>query len=189
MTDVFISWEDTKDPQACRTNPDVFDQVSIYSSFFKDFSSRFEKKIDFFLNHFQFSRDPARTPMQWDDTKNAGFSFGNSTWLSVANNYTECNVKLQKSQVRSHLKVFRQLMAIRQNPTMKYGGLTMHAVNNDVLVYKREIDGQKNADVFVILLNLGTEYKTVELSYYFKGLPEQMKVVAVSIHSETLVIG
>lgn len=80
-------------------------------------------------------------------------------------------------------------MSIRQNPTMKYGGLTMYAVNNDVLIYKREINGQKNADVFVILLNLGTEYKAIALNYYFKGLPEQMRVAAVSIHSETLVIG
>lgn len=159
---MYISWTDTVDAQACRTNPDVFDQ---------------------------FSRDPARTPMQWDGTKNAGFSFGNGTWLPVAKNYTECNVKLEKAQTHSHLKVFRQLMTIRQNPTMKYGALTMHAVNSDVLIYKREITDRKNADVFVVLLNLGTEYQTVELSYYFKGLPEQMTVVAVSIHSETLVTG
>lgn len=158
----FQSWENTLDPQACRTNPDVF---------------------------HQFSRDPARTPFQWDDTKNAGFSFGNRTWLPVAKNYTECNVKLQKSKIRSHLKVFRKLMMIRENPTMKYGALTMFAVNNDILIYKREINGQKNADVFVVLLNLGTEYKTVELSYYFKGLPEQMTVAVVSIESETLAIG
>lgn len=29
MTDVYISWEDTKDPQACRTNPDVFGEQPI----------------------------------------------------------------------------------------------------------------------------------------------------------------
>lgn len=158
----FFSWDDTLDPQACRTNPDVF---------------------------HQFSRDPARTPFQWDDTQHAGFSFGNKTWLPVSKNYTECNVKLQKSKIRSHLKVFRKLMTIRENPTMKYGELTMYAVNSDVLIYKREINGQQNADVFIVLLNLGTEYKTVELNYYFKGLPQQMTVAAVSIHSETLVIG
>lgn len=80
-------------------------------------------------------------------------------------------------------------MQIRQNPTMKYGGLTIYAVNKDVLIYKREIDGQKNADVFVILLNLGMEYKTIELGFYFKGLPAQMSVAAVSIQSETLLLG
>lgn len=127
--------------------------------------------------------------MQWDDTKNAGFSFADKTWLNVAANYTDCNVKLEKSQVRSFLKVFRQLMSIRQNPTMKYGSLKLHAVNADVLIYKREIEGQSNTDVFVILLNLGTTFKTVELSYYFSSLPQQMQVEAISIHSETLVIG
>lgn len=45
LTDVYISWNNTKDPQACRTNPNDFHAVS---------------------------RDPARTPFQWDDTKNAG---------------------------------------------------------------------------------------------------------------------
>lgn len=45
MTNVHLSWNDTVDPQACNTNP-------------KDYEI--------------FSRDVARTPMQWDDTKNAG---------------------------------------------------------------------------------------------------------------------
>lgn len=162
MTDVFISWEDTVDPQACRTNPDVFDQ---------------------------YSRDPARTPFQWDETKHAGFSFANKTWLNVAENYTDSNVKLQKSSIRSHLKVFRQLMSLRQNPTMKYGGLKMHAVNNDILIYKREIEDKAHSDIVVVLLNLGTSYRTVQLSFYFKELPREMRVVVASIHSEILLIG
>lgn len=162
MTDVYISWEDTVDPQACRTNPEVF---------------------------HQFSRDPARTPFQWNDEKNSGFSFANSTWLPVANNYTDNNVALQKSEILSHVKVFRQLMALRQNPTMKNGGLQISAVNKDVLVYKREIEGQDDADIIVVLLNLGIAYRPVELNYYFKNLPRQMKVLAASIHSEILVLG
>lgn len=54
MTDQYISWENTVDPQACNQDKETFDSVS---------------------------RDPARTPFQWDDTNNAGFSKGNSTWL------------------------------------------------------------------------------------------------------------
>lgn len=162
MTDVYISWEDTVDPQACRTNPDVF---------------------------HQYSRDPARTPMQWNYEKNSGFSFANSTWLPVASNYTENNIQLQKSEILSHLKVFRQLMTLRQNPTMKYGELKITAVNKDVLVYERKIANQIDADVIVVALNLGTTYRPVELTRYFRDLPQQMKVVAASIHSEILVIG
>lgn len=47
-----ISWEDTKDPAACNTNRNVY---------------------------MDFSRDPERTPFQWDDTKNAGFSNADKT--------------------------------------------------------------------------------------------------------------
>lgn len=159
---IVVLFSDTVDAQACLTNPDVF---------------------------HEFSRDPARTPFQWDDTKNAGFSFADKTWLKVADNFTECNVKLEKSQVRSYLKVFRQLMSIRQNPTIKYGSLKLHAVNADVLIYKREIEDKADSDVFVILLNLAPSYKTVELSYYFTKLPQEMQVEIVSIHSETLVTG
>lgn len=144
----------------------------------------------FNLFQFEFScKLIARTPFQWNDDKHSGFSFANSTWLPVASNYTENNVQLQKSEILSHLKVFRQLMTLRQNPTLKYGDLKINAVNKDVLVYKREIEGQDNADIIVVLLNLGTAYRPIELNYYFRQLPRQMKVVAASIHSEILVIG
>lgn len=90
------------------------------------------------------------------------------------------------------MKVFRQLITIRQNPTMKYGAMKMSAVNKDVLIYKRSIDDDDNnsdADVFIVITNLGPSYRPVTLSYYFRNLPLQMKVVAASIHSEILVIG
>lgn len=162
MTDVYISWEDTVDPQACRTDPNRFND---------------------------YSRDPARTPFQWDNSTNAGFSFAKKTWLPVAENYTDNNVQLQKSQIVSHLKVFRKLMALRQNPTFTHGTIEINTVNDDVLIYKREIDGQKEANIYVVLLNLGTTYRAVELNFYFNKLPRQMRVVAASIQSETLVIG
>lgn len=127
--------------------------------------------------------------MHWNDEVNAGFSFASKTWLPVASNHTENNVQLQKSQVISHLKVFRQLMALRQNPAMKYGDLKMSAVNKDVLIYKRSIDDSDDADVVIVLLNLGQSYQPVELPHYFQNLPQQMKVVVASIHSEILVIG
>lgn len=54
MHDVFINYTNTVDPLACNQGPD---------------------------NFYKLSRDPARTPFQWDDTGNSGFSDANSTWL------------------------------------------------------------------------------------------------------------
>lgn len=86
MTDQWISWNDTVDPQACNQDPDTYDAVS---------------------------RDPARTPFQWDTTKNAGFSTAYKTWLPVADGYKTVNVKSQKTVwccKKDHWK--RWLMAI-----------------------------------------------------------------------------
>lgn len=162
MTDVFISWKDTQDPQACRTNPDAYDD---------------------------FSRDPARTPMQWDSSTNAGFSSASETWLPLAKNYSECNVKLQETQENSHLKVFRKLIALRQNPTLKYGGLQISAFDKDVLVYGRQIENRSDADIFAVVLNLGTSEKIVNLNAVLDGIPSQLKVIVASIHSKGTKVG
>lgn len=162
MTDVHISWEDTVDPQACRTNPDVYHSVS---------------------------RDPARTPVQWNGGKNAGFSTGEKTWLPVANNYTDCNIELEESQETSHLKTFRQLIALRQTPTLKYGDVQLNTVDDDVLVYKREIEGQPGADIYAVVLNLGSKNKVIDLSASLSGLPQLMKVAVTSLHSTGPAVG
>lgn len=132
-------------------------------------------------------REPARTPMQWDSTKNAGFSSADKTWLPVAENFTENNVELQKSQKRSFLKNFRLLTTLRQNPTMKYGTLQLVPIDNDVLAYKRELEnGQKDADIIVVVLNLEGWEKTIDLNHHFQNLPKSMKAAIVSIHAEAL---
>lgn len=156
MTDIWISWEDTVDPQACRTDPNRYEVVS---------------------------RDPVRSPFQWDGTKNAGFSSAEKTWLPVALNYTDCNVQQQLKDSRSNLKVFNDLMTLRKNPTMKYGGFEIKATDEELLVYKRQIADEPKADIVVVVLNLETNTRTIDLSDFFNGLPKQMKVVVSSVHS------
>lgn len=126
-------------------------------------------------------RYPARTPLQWDESVNAGFSTNPKPWLPVAEDYTENNVKLQESQDISHLKVFKQLISLRQNPTFKYGSLTIgSSADNNLLVYKRELEAS-NADIFVVVLNLSEErIANIDLSAIFGGLPKRMRVVVCS---------
>ncbi|MGV2828849.1 alpha-glucosidase [Myxosarcina sp. GI1(2024)] len=62
-------------------------------------------------------RDGARTPMQWDDTVNAGFSFGKvvEPWLPVHQNYKDVNVANQLGDKDSILNFYRQLIKARKN--------------------------------------------------------------------------
>jgi alpha-glucosidase len=62
-------------------------------------------------------RDSARTPMQWDDSINAGFSFGKQVepWLPVHENYTEKNVAKELQDPDSLLNFYRQLIKARKN--------------------------------------------------------------------------
>ncbi len=66
----------------------------------------------------RFSRDNARTPMQWSDEENAGFSAG-KPWLKVNPNYSSINVKAQLSDENSVLQFYKKLVAIRKDPAYK----------------------------------------------------------------------
>lgn len=67
------------------------------------------------------SRENGRTPMQWDDTENAGFSKG-IPWKKVNENYKEINVLAQDSNPTSILNHFRKMTKVRKdNPVLVYG--------------------------------------------------------------------
>ena len=111
MTDVWISWKDTQDPAACNTNPSVYEK---------------------------FSRDPERTPFQWDKTTSAGFSTNTKTWLPVANNYDVINVDGEYNATNSHLLVYRSLMKLRKEQrTFAVGTLKVYTPNENVVVIIR----------------------------------------------------
>lgn len=85
--------------------------------------------------------------------------------------------------------MFRDLADLRENPTMKYGGLQIDAIDTEILVYKRSIENDSNADIIVVILNLEGSKKTINLNDKLSDLPAKMKVVTSSIHSKTLVKG
>jgi len=87
------------------------------------------------------------------------------------------------------LKVFRGLTTLRQGQTLKYGELEIDAVDDDVLVYKRAIKNNPDAEIIVVVLNLGSEKKNVDLTAHLSELPDQLKVAVASIHSSEAVAG
>ena len=74
----------------------------------------------------RFSRDNARTPMQWSDGDNAGFTTG-TPWLKVNPNYTSINAAAQQEDPDSVRSFYKKLIALRKNPeykeTVVYGAL------------------------------------------------------------------
>ncbi|SHF85213.1 glycoside hydrolase family 13 protein [Flavisolibacter ginsengisoli] len=97
------------------------------------------------------SRDNSRTPFQWDNTKNAGFSVG-TPWIKVNPNYTSINAAAQEKDPNSCLNYFRSLLKLRAAniPVLVYGKYTLLDKNNPhVYAYVRENSGEK----LLVLLN------------------------------------
>jgi oligo-1,6-glucosidase len=98
-----------------------------------------------------FGRDNARTPMQWDDTKNAGFSTADQTWIKVNANYPQINVKQSERDPNSVLQYYRKMIGLRKStPALVYGEYSsLREKDENVFSYIRTLDNQR----FLVVLN------------------------------------
>ena len=90
------------------------------------------------------SRDNARTPMQWTDGENAGFTAG-TPWLKINPNYTDINVEAELADENSVLHFYKKLIALRKDPAYKetvvYGTLEpLWEEKHNVMAYYRKGD-------------------------------------------------
>ncbi len=101
-------------------------------------------KEDFWPCLLKKSRDNARTPVQWDDTENAGFTTG-TPWIGVNPNYTEINAKAETADENSVFHYYKKLIALRkQNPIMVYGKYELLLEDSEELfVYTRTLEEEK----------------------------------------------
>ena len=109
-----------------------------------------------------FSRDNARTPMQWTDGKNAGFT-GGTPWLRVNPNCSRINVKDQEKNAGSVLSFYKKLTALRKSEeykeTVVYGEFVPYLEQEKNLIgYFRE--GEKK---LLVLANFQKAPREVEL--------------------------
>ncbi|MDO4805302.1 MAG: alpha-glucosidase [Lachnospiraceae bacterium] len=89
------------------------------------------------------SRDNARTPMQWDDSPNAGFTTG-TPWIKVNPNYVAINAKAALADPDSVFHYYRKLIALRHaNPIIVYGRFVPLLMEDEnIYAYERVLDGQ-----------------------------------------------
>lgn len=125
----------------------------------------------------QFTRDPARTPYQWDNTKNAGFSAGDKTWLPVHPNYPNNNLKMQKEADKSHYKYYKDLVKLRQNDTFVHGDFRSRVLNETVLGYYRSLDEE---NIFGVLISFNSEETIVNVNELFNKFKGKVTIVAAT---------
>lgn len=109
-------------------------------------------------------RDPERTPMQWDDSPNAGFSDPKTKrlWLPLAANYKQMNVARELGEKKSFLNFFRKLLDYRKtSPALKVGAyrsldLKSAEAQANCFAYERKADREH---LMVVLNFSGTEQK------------------------------
>ena len=109
------------------------------------------------------SRDNARTPMQWKDAPQAGFTSG-TPWLKVNDNYPVINVEKEEGQLDSVLHYYRKLIALRKSGEYRelftYGKFESAYENADhVMAYYRILQGRR----VLVAANFGTD--TIELDW------------------------
>ena len=90
------------------------------------------------------SRDNARTPMQWDDTANAGFTAA-KPWIAVNPNYKEINARAETNDPDSVFHYYKKLIALRrQYPVIVYGKYELLLEDSEQLfVYTRTYENEK----------------------------------------------
>lgn len=134
MEDTFVRWNETVDPSGLLLGED---------------------------NYLKGTRDPERTPMQWDTSENAGFTNVSKPWLPINPNYWRLNALAQQAADKSHLKVYQRMLAAKKTPTLKEGSFNMKAPNDWTLIIERTLEGN---DTYVGIINFGSELMKPDLS-------------------------
>ena len=126
------------------------------------------------------SRDPERTPFQWDSTTNAGFSTSKKTWLPVHENYKTLNLAAQKIAPISHYKVFKSMARIKKKlPVLKKGDVKVSLITKDVLGVVRRLEG---SPPLALLINMGANDEVVDANAWL-NIPKELIVYTASVDS------
>lgn len=107
-------------------------------------------------------RDPERTPMQWDNSDQAGFSTNVDPWLPVASNYRTTNVEAHSADPNSFLAFFKTISRTRSTHTAlrigDYTSIDLGDDNEDVFAFTREWKNEK----YLVTLNFTDRLQTIQ---------------------------
>lgn len=120
-----------------------YDDVEIKNMYKERLAAGYSKE-DIMNSIYAKGRDNARTPMQWDDSENAGFT-GGKPWLKVNENYKEINVKNEMNDPDSILNYYKELISLRKNNDIFADGKFKMYLPDDenIFAYERTLGDKK----------------------------------------------
>ncbi len=105
-------------------------------------------------------RDPERTPMQWSNDEQAGFTTG-KPWLPIASDHQTINVALERDSPTSLLTLYRRLIELRRaEPALSVGDFAPLPAPGDLMAYIRKTDQRR----LLVVLNLGAKPQSFSIS-------------------------
>ena len=122
---------------------DDYRDIELLNMYKERIDAGYDKK-DIMKSIYAKGRDNARTPMQWDDSINGGFSKA-TPWIATNQNYKEINVKNNIEDENSIFNHYKKLIQIRkENEVVLYGDFELLCKDhNSIFAYIRELNNEK----------------------------------------------
>jgi oligo-1,6-glucosidase len=132
-----------------------FDDIAVKNAWKEYVLTRRVSPEDFLANMRKTSRDNARTPMQWDNSSNAGFTTAAKPWLAVNPNYPEVNARQEGEDPNSIYHYYRRLIDLRRKtPALVYGDYKdVDPANPKIFAYTRTL----GKDAYLVVLNFSND--------------------------------
>lgn len=167
------------------TNPD-FDNIEDYRdveslNYYNILDSQGVPKEEIIKILQSKSRDNSRTPVQWDDSENAGFTTG-VPWINVAKNYKEINYKKDLENKSSIFSYYKKLINLRKcEDVIAYGDFKILLENNEQIYgYERNYNGEK----LIVLNNFYGKDVNIDLGNELGNINSDTVKVLLSNYNE-----
>ncbi len=136
------------------TKIEQFDDIEVRNAWKAEVLTKQLDAEDYLSHLRKTSRDHSRTPMQWDDSPNAGFTDAAKPWFAVHPNYKEVNARQELADPNSIYHYFKRMIELRKkNLAFVYGDYTdLDPTNPFLFVYTRTL----GTDQFLVALNFST---------------------------------
>ncbi len=158
---------------------DSRDAVSYHFKMIPQFVRNIAAKMGLLIN-----RDGCRTPMQWDQSENAGFSpVGIKPWLPVESMYKERNVIIEEKDPDSLLHFYKRFLKLRkETPALNAGKINLinSGYPNSILAYERNIIIDGKEQIAHIFLNFSEKNITIK-----NPVSNPQTIVSTSINTES----